>query len=118
MVHNHRRLVVLLSLFVASIAFAACKGETLTSPVGHGVFVLPTQTLAVGDSMTLWAGVVYNDGRPPVPFNQPTYSVSPAANADVNPLTGKLIARIAGPLGIHVSVTGATQLDSMITITP
>ena len=118
MVHSRRRLVVLVSMLVSAVGFAACKGQTLTSPIGHGVFVLPRQSLAVGDSMTLWAGVVYSDGRAPVPFNNPTYSVSPAANADIEPLTGKLVAKIAGPLGIHVSVTDATQLDSVITITP
>ena len=88
---------------------AACHGDTIqTPPVGHAAIKSRSDSLAVGDTMTLVAGVQYNDGRF-FPFDSSVvFTVDDTTTATVTtpfaPNQHILFGKQAGTVHVRVSI--------------
>jgi hypothetical protein len=99
-----------------ALVVAGCAAERIVTPLGRGVIQMPRTTLAVGEEMTVVAGVLYRDGRFE-PWEDAAYSASPASVVQINPSTGLVRGTAQGQALIVATLPGVTQIDTTITIT-
>jgi hypothetical protein len=105
---------------IGPLIVSGCEGERITSPLGHGVIRLPSTSISVGDSMTVVAGVQFDDGRF-VSFVQQGSSVeyrsSDATKLTVHASSGVATAVAPGTVTITAIVPQLTVLDTTVTVT-
>ena len=109
-----RRLVALLT---ALALLGACNPETIQTTVGEGGFRLRSTALQVGDTMTVDAGVWFNDGS----FVRDTfarYSVAPTAVAQIDLVSGMMSANAAGVATVSATLRGQITIDTTIVVSP
>lgn len=95
---------------------AACGGKRISSPpIGHGVIRARSATLAVGDTMTLEAGVQYNNGTFR-PFTGESYALLDTSAASLDTAAHLLRGRSAGSAPVRVTIPHVGTLDSTFTI--
>lgn len=95
----------------------ACSPETIQTTVGEAAFRFRDLNLPVGDTMTVEAGVRYNDGS----FVRDTFarfSVTPAAIATIGNVSGLLSATAEGTATISATLRGGVVTDTTVTIVP
>jgi hypothetical protein len=104
---------------LGALAASGCEGERITSPLGHGVIRLPSTSIRVGESVTVVAGVQYDDGRF-VSFAEQGSSVeyrsSDATKLTINSSTGHASAVAPGTVTITAIVPQLTVLDTSVTV--
>lgn len=109
----------LTTLVLAAVTTAACSGESSPGPViGHGVVRARTTALAVGDTQTLNAGILLNDGRF-VPFDSVEFFSESPTRASVDRYSGVMTGLAAGTarMRTHAPKEDIT-LDTTLTIVP
>lgn len=96
---------------------AACSPETIQTTVGEGAFQFRSATLQVGDTMTVRAGVRYNDDT----FVRDTFArfnVTPGAVATIGNVNGFLSGTAAGTATISATLRGGVVVDTTVTVIP
>lgn len=102
---------------LAAALLGACENETIQTTVGTAGFQLRATALQVGDTMTVVAGVFYNDGS----FVHDTfarYSVTPANVAQIGNVSGILSANAAGVATVTATLRGAVAVDTTVVVAP
>lgn len=103
----------------AVAALGGCSGDTVTSPTGARIVAsLRATTLAVGDTMTVRAGVLYADGRFTPLDGYEVTSLDPTTLA-VQAGTKVVEGRAAGAGRLRIALTAPqTTVDTTITVVP
>lgn len=95
---------------------AACQGQAVTSPpIGHAVIRARSASLAAGDTMTVQAGVLYNNGTFR-PFTGESYMLLDTTFASLDTATRLLRGKSAGSAPVRVTVPHVGMVDSTFTI--
>lgn len=104
---------------VAVTALAACAGERTQGPVvGRAVIRARTTTLAVGDTQTLNAGLLLNDGRF-VPFDSVEFFSESPTKASIDRYSGVMRGLEVGSAIIRTDAPNeAVTLDTILTVVP
>jgi hypothetical protein len=104
-----------LALFALLALCGACSTETTRTTVGQGGFRLRTTALQVGDTMTVDAGVWFNDGS----FVRDTfarYTVAPVTIAQIDEVSGMLSANAAGIATVMATMRSQVVVDTTIVV--
>lgn len=103
----------------AVAALGGCGGDTVTSPTGARIVAsLRATTLAVGDTMTVRAGVLYADGRFTPLDGYEVTSLDPTTLA-VQAGTAVVEGRAAGAGRLRIALLAPqTTVDTTITVVP
>jgi hypothetical protein len=109
------RRAAIAAVLVASIV--ACSPETLQTTVGEGGFRLRSTTVQIGDTLTIDAGVWFNDGS----FVRDTfarYSVSPPGVAQIGNISGILTGNGSGVATVSATLRGQVTIDTTVLVEP
>ena len=99
------------------VSSAACSPETIQTTVGEGGFRLRSTTVQVGHTLTIDAGVWFNDGS----FVRDTfarYSVSPPAVAQIGNISGILSGTGSGVATVSATLRGQVTIDTTVLVAP
>jgi hypothetical protein len=102
---------------VLDAALAACSPATIHPTVGEGGFRLRPTTVQNGDTLTIDAGVWFNDGsfvRDPVA----RYSVSPPGVAQIGNISGILTGNGSGVATVSATLRGQVTIDTTVLVEP
>lgn len=114
---RRRRPLRILGAAILAAAAIACSPETIQTTVGTGGFRLRSTILQVGDTMTVDAGVWYNDGT----FVRDTfarYAVTPGTIAQIGNVSGILSANGEGTATVTATLRGQIGIDTIVQIRP
>jgi hypothetical protein len=108
------RAAIVATLVVSS---AACSPETIQTTVGEGGFRLRSTAVQIGDTLTIDAGVWFNDGS----FVRDTfarYTVSPPAVAQIGNISGILSGTGSGVATVSATLRGQVTIDTTVLVQP
>lgn len=102
-------------VLAAAIVVAGCDPETIQTTVGEGSFEARSRTVPVGDTMTVRAGVRFNDGT----FVRDTFArftATPTGVATIGTVDGVLLAKSSGVVTITATLRNQLAIDTTFVV--
>lgn len=104
-----------IAALAAAVALTGCDPETIQTTVGEGGFEARSRALSVGDTMTVRAGVRFNDGT----FVRDTfarYSATPSGVATIGATSGLLQANSSGVVTVTATLRNQLAIDTTFVV--